>query len=305
VVEDPPNANLNASRIGSGSATTVTLTAANAAIPSGTDIGYQSINGNTAVESTAGYSFDPASDFSVAIDYSIAYGGANPLNLGIGFGIGEDGNGVNSAGVSLVRSVVNFGGFPVTTLGIAGSARIDDVTQSPLPIGAAPNPLSDSGSLFITYAAATGTITVGRSAAPGAGAPEASQNFVGIQNSWQGRDLIVSFFMRSVGWAGGTATATFQNLRVLSGTPKGIPPKVQSIARSGGLLDFSFEGGTGWDYFIQGGPDLVTFPDNLTGESGTVLSENPTGSGIFAGSVDVSGKGGSYFLRFTDQAPMP
>ncbi|MCC5841247.1 MAG: hypothetical protein JJT96_14110 [Opitutales bacterium] len=303
LVEDPPNANFSASRTGSGAGTTVTLTATNAAIPSGTDIGYQSFNGNTAEESSAGYTFDPGSDFTVAIDYSITYGGTNPLNLGIGFGIGEDGNGANSAGVALARTEVNVFGNLLPAIGIGGAARIDDVNQPIATLTGILNGLSDNGSFFITYTAATGTITVGRSATPGAGAPENAATFTGIQNSWQGRDLIVSFFMRSEGWTGGTATATFDNLRVLNGTPKGIPPRVTSVARTGGMLDFSFKGGTGWDYFIQGGTDLVTFPDDLTGEPGTVLSESPAGSGIFRGSVDISGKGDAYFLRFTDQPP--
>lgn len=300
-VEDPPNANLDASRTGSGSATTVTLTAANAAIPSGTDIGFQSFNGNTAADSTAGYAFDPGSDFTVAIDYSITYGGSNPLNLGIGFGIGEDGNGENSAGVALGRGLVS--GFPA--IGIVGTARIDDVTQPTAPLGGIPFGTTDDGSFFVTYTAATGTIRVGRSAAPGAGVPELVHDFVGMQNSWNDRDLIVSFFMRSEGWTGGTASATFDNLRVIHGTPKGIPPRVASIAQENGSLDFSFVGGTGWNYFIEGGTDLVTFPDDLTDEAGTSLSETPAGSGIFTGSVDISDKGGSYFLRFTDQDPTP
>lgn len=225
LVEDPPNAHLSASRTGDGSATTVTLTAANAAIPRGTDIGYQSFSGNTAAESTAGYTFDPGSNFTVAIDYSIVYGGSNPLNLGIGFGIGEDGNGTNSAGVALARSQVSLFGIPITAIGVAGAARIDDVTQPMIDLTGILGTLSDDGSFFINYTAATGTIRVGRSATRGANAPEVSGDFVGIQNTWQGRDLLVSFFMRSEGWTGGTATATFDNLRVLDGTPKGIPPK--------------------------------------------------------------------------------
>ena len=301
LVEDPPNAGLGATRTESGAATTVTLTAANAAIPSGTDIGYQSFNGNTAVESTAGYTFDPGDDFTVAVDYSIVYGGGNPLDLGIGFGIGEDGNGVNSAGVALLRAQPF--GFPVLAIGAAG--RIDDETQSPELLGTATNNLSDQGTFFVTHTTATGTITVGRSGTPGAAAPELLHAFAGIQNNWSGRDLIVSFFMRSEGWTGGTATATFGNLRVLDGTPKGIPPRITSVVHGTGTLDFSFEGGTGWNYFIQGGTDLAAFPDDLTAEPNTTLSENPPGSGIFSGSVDVSGKGTSYFLRFTDQAPAP
>lgn len=87
--------------------------------------------------------------------------------------------------------------------------------------------------------------------------------------------------------------------------PKGFRPKVTSITRDHGLLNFSFAGGSGWNYFIQGGTDLISFPDQLTDEPETILSESPPGSGIFTGSVDVSGKGDAYFLKFTDQPPTP
>lgn len=300
-VQDPPSAELTASRTGSGSATQAVLTASNTAIPSGTDIGYKSFNQNTASESSAGYTFSPASDFNIAVDYQITFTGANALNLGIGFGVGEDANGVDSVGVALARGQA----FTFTVMAIGATARVNDVTQPITQLGAAANNASDAGSFFVSYTAATGTIAVGRSASPGANAPTLTKSFDGIQNQWHDRDLIVSFFMRSEGWTGGDAVATFKNLRVLSGSAQSIPPKIKSISHQSGLLNFQFEGGSSWDYFIQGGANLMGFPDDLTNAPATILSEVPAGSGNFTGSVDVSAKGAAYFIRFTDQDPTP
>jgi hypothetical protein len=300
-VEDPPNANFHAVVAGTGAAATATLTAANAAIPNGTDIGYQALNGKRADDSTAGFAFDPGADFSVAIDYNLSYvetGAGTGLNLGIGFGIGEDGDGRNSAGIALLRRQVPVGPFTVIALGIGGAARINDVDQPQLLIGAAPNNLADDGALIISYSATSGDITVGHSETPGAAAATQTGTFSGIVKQWAGRDLMPSFFMRSEGWTGGGATAVFSNPRVIAGSARDIAPKVVAVSRSGGQLGFSFAGGAGWSYRIQGGADPAAFPDDLTGEPGTSLAESPAGSGHFAGSVDVSGRGASYFLRF-------
>lgn len=305
-VQDPPHAGLSASRTGSGSATRVVLTASNVAIPSGTDIGYKSFNGNTANDSSAGYAFNPASDFNVAVDYEITFTGGNALNLGIGFGVGEDANGVDSLGVALVRAQVSIiPGFPITLIGIGATARVDDITQPLTQLGIAANNSSDAGSFFVNYTAATGTIVVGRSASPGANAPTLTKVFASLQNQWNDRDLIVSFFMRSEGWTGGTAVATFSNLRLLNGVAISVPPKIKSIDHQSGSLNFEFEGGSGWDYFIQGGANLMSFPEDLTDAPATILSELPVGSGIFTGRVDVSAKGSAYFIRIIDQDPTP
>jgi hypothetical protein len=101
----------------------------------------------------------------------------------------------------------------------------------------------------------------------------------------------------------GPATGVFSNLRVVSGTPQSIAPRVTSVARNGDSLQFSFEGGSGWNYFIQGGSDLSNFSDDLTDEVSTIFTESPAGT--FTGTVDLSTKGSSYFIRFVDQDPTP
>lgn len=298
LVEDPPHPGLNASISGTGAASSATLTAANVAIPSGTDIGYKAFNGNLADDATAGYYFDPANDFSIAIDYDLSISGTE---LGIGFGVGEDGNGENSAGIVLLRTVNS--GF--TVIGIGAASRTNDIDDTPVALGLASTGTTDDGSLFVTYTASTGTISVGRSASPGAATPGTTHDFTGYQNGWNDRGMLVSFFLRSQGSTGGTATAVFDNLRVLSGTPTGIAPKVSSVTKNGDDLEFTFFGGSGWNYFIEGGSNLSSFPDDLTDAPGTTITETPADSGIFTGAVDVSGKGPSYFLRFTDQDPTP
>src|SRR5687767_7762990 len=86
LVQDPPNANFTVTP----HPTAKILLAGNGAVPSGTDIGYQSVNGPTPAASTAGHAFDPAASFSVAIDYTMSFANTPSGGLAIGFGIGED-----------------------------------------------------------------------------------------------------------------------------------------------------------------------------------------------------------------------
>jgi hypothetical protein len=194
------------------------LFAGNGSIPSGTDIGYQSIEGQTAATSTSGFAFDPAFSFSVAIDFSVTF--TSPSGqLGIGFGIGEDRDGQDSAGAALLLN----NGTPSLSFGAA--ARINDVSQSPQVIHVFG---SSTGSLFATYDAATGNVILG-AGATGATNPAGTTTFGGIQNQWDDEQLLVSFFLRSdnslgnSAWQSGTAQATFSNFRVRSGTPLAIP----------------------------------------------------------------------------------
>ena len=213
LVEDPPNSHLSATT----SASEATLLATGGPIPIGTDIGYQSIDGNTPATSSTGYAFSPLADFTVAIDFDLSFTAASGA-LGLGFGIGEDGNGENSAGAALVA--VNGGPF----LNFFGAARVGDVSLSPqfTSLG-----VSLTGSLFATYDAVSGDITLGASQSQGAASPAATTVYSGLQNQWAGTGLLASFFIRSDdvpifapnGWTGGSAQAVFSNMRVLSGTP--------------------------------------------------------------------------------------
>ena len=213
LVEDPPHAFFSAS----ATASEATLSATGGPIPIGTDIGYQSIDGNTTTTSSAGYAFSPLADFAVAIDFDLSFTSASGA-LGLGFGIGEDGNGENSAGAALVA--LNGGPF----LNFFGAARVNDVTLSPQFTGLG---VSLTGSLFATYDAASGDITLGASQSQSAASPAATTVFSGLQTQWAGTGLLTSFFIRSDdvpifapnGWTGGSAQAVFSNMRVLSGTP--------------------------------------------------------------------------------------
>lgn len=214
--EDPPNANFSAS----ATSTLATLLADGGPIPDGTDIGYGTINGTTALDSTAGFVFSPAANFRVAIDFDLSLASAAG-GLGLGFGIGEDASGANSAGVGLLTNDGNpFGNF-------FGAGRIGDVTQTPEDIGLA---ASLAGSLFVEYDSASGDVTVGANPLTGASSPSATATLAGIQNSWNDLDLTVAFFIRSQsipffapdGWEGGQATALFSNFRVLEGSYRTI-----------------------------------------------------------------------------------
>jgi hypothetical protein len=220
LVADPPHPNFSAQITSS----TAVLTAGNGAVPIGVDIGLKSITGNTPATSTAGYAFSPNSDFTVAIDYAIAFNGTPTGVLGIGFGIGEDANGANSAGIAMLTS----GGSPF--FNYAAVSRINDVNQGAVLV---PLPASLNGSLFISYLASSGDVVVGAATTPGATTATANATLSGIQNQWNNSDLIASFFLRSdlTGWqGGGTATATFSNLRVLAGQPTAVPEPTSAAA---------------------------------------------------------------------------
>ena len=228
LVQDPPDPGFTASV----TPTQASLFAGATGVAPGTDIGYNTVNQNG-----FGYVFNPASDFTIAIDYNLSFVSANGA-LGLGFGIGEDAAGANSAGVAFITN----DGLPF--LNFAGAARINDVNEPIQDLGLAATLI---GSLFIEYDAATGDIIVGASQTPGAGAPTAFFNFSGLQNSWNGSNLGASFFIRSEtidifapnGWEGGNATAIFSNFRILDGMAMQIP-EPGTFTATGLLLGLAF-----------------------------------------------------------------
>jgi hypothetical protein len=223
-IADPPDPNMTGSITGGGTSASLVATGV---VPSGTDIGYASVNAGTVSGSTTGYYFSPASSFEVAIDFdlqsALVIGG-----VGIGFGIGEDTGGVDSAGVAM--AAVN--GSPVA-YGTAG--RVNDVDQSPTLFATSP---TLTGRMFIRYESATGSVVAGIGPA-GAVAPVETQTLTAIQNLWDDEPLIVSFFLRSQAISvipahtSGMTTAVFSNFAVLSGTPILVPePAAAALAIS-------------------------------------------------------------------------
>ena len=214
-VQDPPNVNF----IGSvGSAAQVTLQATAGPVPNAVDIGYQSVSGATVATSAQGFYFDPAASFTIAVDYAFSSTNASG-NLGLGFGIGEDINGTDSAGVAV--AIVNGVGA-----GVLAASRVNDVSSTPLlSLGA---PLT--GSMIVGYDATTGNVTVGVAAATGVNTPTTSTTLSGIQNQWDDEPLLASFFLRSEGWTSGQATAVFSNFRVAAGSATAIPEPTAAAA---------------------------------------------------------------------------
>lgn len=213
---DPVSANMG----GSSGPDTATLTAVGP-ISSGTDVGFSSVDARTIREATQGYYFEVDSDFEIAIDYDLSHIGASG-GFGLGFGIGEERTGENSAGMGLLTN----DGDPFLTF--AAAARINDVTQT-AQITNLPSTLA--GSMFVAYEAATGNITLGASTAQDAATPEVVATYEGIQNSWNNNSLIANFFVRSQsisffapdGFEAGTAEATFTNFRVIRGNAIAVP----------------------------------------------------------------------------------
>ena len=104
--------------------------------------------------------FDPTQDFTIAVDFTLAFG-RNAMGLReLGFGIGDGRDGANWAGVGMA----NVDGNRFLTF--AGVARIDDQELSPLSLGFTPS--RSTGSLFVQYDASSGDVTVGRSSTQGA-----------------------------------------------------------------------------------------------------------------------------------------
>ena len=229
LLQDPPHPGMTGSVGVSGEASLL----ASGAVPSGTDIGYASVNGPDVAASTAGRYFDPAAAFSVAIDFDVSATGSVGAGA-IGFGIGEDAAGADSAGVGLV--IVN--GAP-TAFGTA--ARVADVDQ---PIEAFPTLPFSSGRFFVSYSPAA-DIVLGVNATPGAAAPSLTRSLSGLQAQWDGEPLLVSFFLRSqsapplAGALGaGQLGAVFSNFQVLSGTPIAVVPEVSAA----GLIAWAIAG---------------------------------------------------------------
>jgi hypothetical protein len=218
LVQDPPNARFS----GSAGSSAITLSARGGPIPSGTDIGFQSVSGDSVASSGAGFYFSPSQSFSLAIDFALSFGGAPSGVLAIGFGIGEDIHGTDSAGVTMLTN----DGAAFGTFGAAGRTDDGDLVPVPISVGAALQ-----GALFLTYDAPSGDVILGAAQSPGAGSPVATATYFGIQNDWDDEGLLVSVFLRSQSftipltsiseppWQAGDADASFFSLRVLSGTP--------------------------------------------------------------------------------------
>jgi len=228
LVEDPDHANFTASI---DSPSQLTLTAGDGEVAAGVDIGYQSVNGATASGSTQGYAFDPAQDFALSVAFNFDFGaGPDVGELAIGFGIGEDAGGENSAGVTVYTKDGSLAAVPITGA-YFGAARVNDATQSPLPL----TDLSDmNGRFFVSYDAASGSVTVGVADSPSATVADSSTTFAAIQPSWPGGFLLASMFLRSDGvlgqnWQSGGADAAFSDLRVDEGAAVLLVPEPTSL----------------------------------------------------------------------------
>jgi hypothetical protein len=225
VVEDPPHDGMSV--VGGISLPTGAGAAlvASGAIPSGTDIGYASVNAADIASATEGFYFDPASDFEIAVDFSLRLFGSTGGGA-IGFGIGEDVDGVNSLGVGI-------GFFDSTPLLYSAASRVNDVDQALVPFIAAPTIAAAivNGRFFVEYQSATQEVILGVSPTPDADVPDETVTLSGIVSQWEGDPLLVSFFLRSQSVSilpaltSGQAEVIFSNFEVLSGAPITIVPE--------------------------------------------------------------------------------
>lgn len=230
--DDPPNANFSSS----STSTSATFNAANGPIPTGTDIGFASIDENTAATSTQGFVFSTTSSFTLAVSYNLILNAAVG-NIGLGFGIGEDVTGMNSAGVAFQSADTGFGRFN----GVAGAARVNDVGIGGTP--ALASFVDANGTMFLTYDGTNGNITLGWADAVdslSASVPDITFTGSTVSDNWNNEPLLVSIFMRSdatggSAWTSGTAEGVFSNLRVISGSPIVVPEPSSALLASLGL----------------------------------------------------------------------
>jgi hypothetical protein len=206
-VEDPYHENFTGSV---DSASQITLRATAGPIPSGTDIGYQSVNGDAVADSTAGWAFDQSSDFSVSVDFSVFF--EDPEGgFSLGMGIGVDRHGTDSAGILLASQ---NGGL----LTFGGASRVNDAPHSLIGLGFG----QSTGRFLVSYEAASGDVVLGVST-DGDNTAEASGTFDGIQNLWDDQPLLVAVFARGdngiSNWSSGTAEVVFSNFNVIAGEP--------------------------------------------------------------------------------------
>lgn len=215
LVEDPADANASGT-IDSPSQATLTMVDN---VPTGTDIGFQSVNGETVANSTAGYYFSSEESFSIAVDYSVTPAPFNSI-VAIGFGIGEDRQGMDSAGVALVTRSGSF--TRVTSAG-----RIDDINQLGGGFSAASQ--TGEGRFFVAYDATDQGLTMGFSPTQGVAVPSETLQLNGLATQWNNEPLLVSFFLRSQGLRSDQAEAVFSNFKVLSGSPIRVPEPTAAI----------------------------------------------------------------------------
>lgn len=252
--DDPPTAP-TASQLANATGAATTNEAAikflgNTAYPAGYDIGYSSVNANTAATATAGYIFDASQSFAISLNYELELNAPDGF-VGIGLGIGEDRAGVNSAGIAL--GVASLGGNSFASHVAAGRNNDVTVTKTLSNTAFAPTAINlpsgnrfYGGSMHVAYDHTTGNITVGAGSISGTefpDPPQTSATFLASDlNAWSGDDLVVTVFLRSddpvpfSSWSGNSAEADFFDLTVSQGSAIQIPePSSLALLALGGI----------------------------------------------------------------------
>jgi len=212
-------------------------------VPPAYDIGFSSVNANTVGEATSGYYFSASQDFTVSMNFSLTLTNLNGL-VGLGFGIGQDRAGVNSAGIGFVAGIDGR----LALYSYVAAARNDDNSLKQ-PINLIVDPDTQFAGLFtVSYEALTGDVTVAitPSTPP---VYNYTYKFFGATDlpNWTDDDLLVSFFLRSdintlppiSPWSGESAEADFFDFTVVEGTPITVPEPTSLAIFSLGLLGIS------------------------------------------------------------------
>ena len=212
-------------------------------IPAAYDIGFSSVNANTAAAATSGYYFDASSDFTIAIEFELTLTNPNGF-VGLGLGIGEDRAGDNSAGIAFG---VGTAGISIGSFGAAATSDNSAITKFLSPSVAATG--TYAGSLTVGYNATTGDITVGAAGASAGStplSPTGTATFTAAElPDWTGADLLASFFLRSddpslfSNWTGQTANADFFNFTVVQGSATQVPEPASLALLGLGVLAIS------------------------------------------------------------------
>lgn len=226
LVEDPPHPSVFTV---SNTPSSTRLRAAGA-VPSGVDIGFASVNGSTVAGSTDGYYFDPTKDFSIRLSTDLLL--TNSVGGGaIGFGIGEDIQGRNSAGV-----IVTFLNGEIVAL--AAVSRVNDVDQ---PTRIIELTTRESNRLIVQYDSDTKQITLGATRGTVDDLGATIVETLDVASGWSGTPLLASFFLRSqslgpVASLSGQSDAIFSSLQVTSGIAQSVPEPNTTVLAAFALL---------------------------------------------------------------------
>ena len=173
-----------------------------------------------------GFRLSTATNFSIAIDYRFTAPTTGSGAVALVLGVGRDLDGTDSAAIGYA-----YGSTPIGILG--GSIfgyRIDDQSFPPNPTSAVNPFAANTGTLTISYDAATDTLT------GGAGGTVAAPVVGVVRGTWGADSVFVSFGARGQGLSVPGGTATLDDFNLLGGTVVPVPEPSAGLLGAGVIV---------------------------------------------------------------------